>query len=268
MSNKPHTVPLFDSLTHPMHDGSWLKSGNSSNTFEHLIEEMNAAGVKDAICTGLGDATCGYSVERYADEVRSASEHLHPLAFLDFNKFESLSALTVFLDRVSQLGYTGVKIHPRLSGITFSHDWLPSAIAEANRRNLTVFLCTYLGSGSQLTLRDLAIALDSVESPRVVLLHGGGVKLLEASELVRNNPSVLLDLSFTLCKYPGSSIDADIQFLFSHFDRRICIGSDSPEFSLQQFRTRFEHFAEGLPIDKVQNIGHRNLSRFLSFEAP
>src|SRR5205085_2428141 len=88
-------------------------------------------------------------------------------------------------------------------------------------------------------LYSLVSILKQVPEARVVLLHGGDVRLLQYSELVRFNPSLLLDLSQTLMKYPGSSIDMDLRFLFQSFDRRICIGSDFPEYSLRDVKGRF-----------------------------
>ena len=53
-------------------------------------------------------------------------------------------------------------------------------------------------------------------------------------------PNVLLDLSNTLLRYQGSSLDRDIAWLFRSFDRRICIGSDYPDYEPGQLRARFE----------------------------
>jgi predicted TIM-barrel fold metal-dependent hydrolase len=99
---------------------------------------------------------------------------------------------------------------------------------------------------------------------RVVLVHGGDVRLLEYAELVRHNSNLLLDLSLTMMKYAGSSIDADIGFLFRRFDRRICVGTDFPEYSHSALRGRFDHFSSGVAQDKLENIGFRNLQGFLA----
>jgi hypothetical protein len=49
----------------------------------------------------------------------------------------------------------------------------------------------------------------------------------------------LLDLSMTMMRYKGSSIELDIKFLFENLDERICIGSDFPEYSIQKTKERF-----------------------------
>jgi hypothetical protein len=70
---------------------------------------------------------------------------------------------------------------------------------------------------------------------------------------------VLLDLSFTLCRYEGSSVDLDIRYLFQNFDQRICVGSDNPQFTLAQFRKRFDELSADLDPEKRMNAAHRNL---------
>jgi len=67
----------------------------------------------------------------------------------------------------------------------------------------------------------------------------------------------------TIMKYAGSSLDADLSFLFREFDRRICIGSDHPEYSHQDLRTRFEGFASAIARDKAENIAFRNIMAFI-----
>jgi predicted TIM-barrel fold metal-dependent hydrolase len=96
---------------------------------------------------------------------------------------------------------------------------------------------------------------------KVVLLHGGGVDLLRYAELVRANDNYLLDLSLTLCKYAGSSVDLDIGFLFRRFDRRICVGADFPDFDYLTFRERVEHFASSVDQDKASHATYQNLER-------
>src|SRR6185503_12404899 len=98
---------------------------------------------------------------------------------------------------------------------------------------------------------------------KVVLVHGGDVQALRYAELVHYNPNLLLDLSYTLLKYRGSSLDADMHYLFRALDRRTCIGVDHPEFTHRALRERFDELASGLPEEKANNIAHRNLESFL-----
>ncbi|KFB70967.1 MAG: hypothetical protein AW09_003931 [Candidatus Accumulibacter phosphatis] len=69
-----------------------------------------------------------------------------------------------------------------------------------------------------------------------------------------------------LCENEGNSVDLDLAFLFRHFDRRICIGTDWPEYSPRQVRERFEEFTGDLPDDQRHNIAYRNLYHFLGLD--
>jgi len=82
-------------------------------------------------------------------------------------------------------------------------------------------------------------------------------------ELVRFNNNLLLDLSMTIMKYEGSSIDLDIQYLFKHFDKRICIGTDHPEYSPKELEKRFIYFSKDISDEKKRNIAFLNISKFL-----
>ncbi len=97
-------------------------------------------------------------------------------------------------------------------------------------------------------------------------MHGGVTELLQWSDVVRHNPNLLLDLSFTLCKYAGSSLDADLRFVAARFDQRICIGSDFPDFAPSTARDRFEWLTGDVASEKAARIGHQNLADFLGVE--
>lgn len=176
--------------------------------------------------------------------------------------------LAAELERIAGLGYRAVKIHPRLSRFEPTMEILGAIFQAACARGLVVFYCTYLHSRVDvypMTDPFYALVGGLRRSPgaRVILVHGGDVQVLRYAELVRFNPDLLLDLSFTLLKYRGSSLDADLSFLFRQFDRRICIGVDHPEFTHRALRERFDELAAGLPEDKARNIAYRNLETFL-----
>ncbi len=48
-----------------------------------------------------------------------------------------------------------------------------------------------------------------------------------------------LDLSFTLLRYAGSSLDADIRFFVENLDQRLVVGSDYPDYFPAEAFSRF-----------------------------
>ena len=95
---------------------------------------------------------------------------------------------------------------------------------------------------------------------RIVLLHGGGSTLLDLFEMGRMHPNLVVDVSFTIMRYAGSSLDADIRFMAQHLDQRMSVGSDFPEYTPAQALARFDAITEGLPEEKRENVRWRNLA--------
>jgi predicted TIM-barrel fold metal-dependent hydrolase len=260
-------IPLFDSLTHPTLDGSWLNASVRRNTLRELEAQMAATRVRWALAVGM-KGVGGYRIEAYADYIRTSSRKIFPVAYFDFESTDTAARIRKKLDAIARHGYVGIKLHPRISRIDLGNSKLPVVFAEAGERRLVVLLCTYL-YGTSCGARpgsywDIARLLERVPPAcKVVLVHGGDVHLLAMREITRGRPNVLLDLSFTLCRYEGSSVDLDIRHLFRSYDRRICVGSDSPQFSLRDLRRRFDELSTGIAREKLLNIGHKNLLTFL-----
>ncbi len=260
-------VPIFDSMTHPTPTGEWLAARwGAGNTFARLVEEMDGAGVTRALAVGM-KGVGGYEASAYVRQVREWGPRLTPVAFCDFACVSAPRGVRAYLRRLQALGYAAIKIHPRLSEIVLLDARVECAVQGAAELGMGVLLCTYAYEPSPRCLgnrlEDVQALLTRIQGAPLVLVHGGGVRLLEMAEVVRSFPHTLLDLSLTLCKYAGSSLDLDIRFLFERFDRRICVGSDSPEFGLRTLRERFDGFSAGLPPEKVRNVASGNLAAFL-----
>src|SRR6202035_2946647 len=92
----------------------------------------------------------------------------------------------------------------------------------------------------------------------------GGSQVLAVSEVVAAHPNLVLDLSFTLHRYAGSSVDDDLRFLLRTFDRRMIVASDFPESEPLATRDRVHQLCEGLDPAKPANVLSANLERLLA----
>lgn len=264
-------IPIFDSLTHPTPNGNWLgEKYDGLNTVETLLTRMQNSNIKWSLAVGMGESIGAYKEATYAQYIRSYSDNLYPIAFVEPLIWKSKSNADIknyFLYLIS-IGYVGIKLHPRIGNFSFCDEVVSRLVREAASVDMIVLLCTYCWEDSPQSGRNdpfsLMKMLSTLESAPIVLLHGGGVLLMQYMEIARSFQNVLLDLSFTLLKYQGSSIDLDLKFLFEKFDRRICIGSDGPELSQAMLRERFEDFSTGLSDEKKENIAHKNLMSFLT----
>jgi predicted TIM-barrel fold metal-dependent hydrolase len=255
-------IPIFDTLAHPTLSGRWLDSGKDAG-FDRLAASLDGAGYLGAAAVGI------WGVEDYADEafIRQCRGHPALVPVAGFNPAHTNSTSSE-MQRLRALGYKAIKIHPRFTGMELTGPKLGETLSAAGEHGLLVFLCTYQHCGierypSEDPFFSLVRALKAAPRARVVLLHGGDVQLLRYAELVRFNANLILDLSLTIMKYAGSSLDADLAFLFREFDQRICIGSDHPEYSHQDLRMRFEGFASAIARDKAENIAFRNIMAFI-----
>jgi len=125
-------------------------------------------------------------------------------------------------------------------------------------------VCTlFQGAGAPVSFDALGAMLDRAGDAKVILVHACGARLLEVRELVAPFPNVLLDLSYTMFRYEGSSLDLDMRWLLANFDRRTCVGTDYPYRDLKALRARFRSLSSGLPAEKVKNVSYYNLQAFV-----
>ena len=261
-----NSIPIFDSLTHPTLDGNWLVTKGLSVAFVYDIHNQrdtnNICGSFAVGMNGIGN----YDEDAYLNFIEcNAKGKLFPVAF--FSKDDNKNNIISRLEEIKTKGFVGIKLHPRIGGFTLDDPILPNVIDKANELGLVVMLCTYFYSNEVSMsvnnldrLCDMLLKID--KKSKVILLHGGVVRLLSTMEIVRAFPNTLLDLSLTLCKYAGSSLDMDIQFMFQSFDRRVCIGSDHPEIKLSTVRERFNYFASKTTKEKAENIAYKNILNF------
>jgi predicted TIM-barrel fold metal-dependent hydrolase len=258
-------IPIIDSLAHPTLSGHWL-GRDVDATFATLVKKMDGAGFVGACAIGMADIE-GYSHDAFMGQCQQ-HDCLIPIAGINPNTSIQLNDE---LDLITDIGFRGIKIHPRLSDMTQRLEELQEIFKEAARRNLVIFYCTYMHCDVAKypeidPFYSLIKLLRNSPSTKVILVHGGDVSLMKYAELVRFNDQLLLDLSLTFMKYTGSSIDLDIKFLFREFDRRICIGTDHPEYSHDDVRNRFDKLAKDIDKNKGENIGHLNIQRFIGLQ--
>jgi predicted TIM-barrel fold metal-dependent hydrolase len=255
-------TPLFDANAHPV-----LATPGKMESFSDFVKKLAEADFVGACAVGLPHKE-GFDHREFLDACR-AHKNLFPVAAwtnVAPNEIEGqLAAL-------SAMGYRAVKIHPRFSGLSVRDPRFAQTLRMAAAADLVVFHCSYQFAADNALhpvdpLPWLLEAAAGAPALRMVLLHGGTVEILRYAESIRMHPNVLLDLSHTLQRYEGSSLDQDIAFLFRSFDRRMCVGTDYPDYEPAQVRLRFEALANGLPADKRENIGWKNIVAFLGIEA-
>lgn len=255
------SLPIFDSNAHPTLSGEWF-SGSPGINAQSLLKQMESFDVRMCCAVGMFGVG-GYENDAFI-KMCNQSEKLVPIAGVNP---DVISNPEKEIEDIQLMGFRGVKIHPRLCNIALDSLPLKRVLDVCSARRFPVFLCTYYwekGGNSCVNNYDALIRLISkYDDLPLVLLHGGVHDILKLSEVARYYSNVILDLSFTILKYEGSSLDLDIEYLFHQFDRRICIGSDQPEYDYSDLRRRFEYFSRNISEDKARNIAYKNIADFL-----
>lgn len=138
-------------------------------------------------------------------------------------------------DRIEQaveLGIVGLKYHPYMLNLA-PHDY-PRAIAVAQhaaaRGMWTAVDCSY-GTLQVFAINGVhlvAALLQALRTP-VIALHGGGRLVLEVMALAMEAPHLLIDTSFSLPFWFGSSVEQDFAFAMKKLGaHRWLFGSDHP----------------------------------------
>ena len=140
------------------------------------------------------------------------------------------------LNEIKNLGYFGIKIHPRLAKIEPDDDKIFDIISQANKLNLIVIYCGFLGASEKF--------VENIGDEKIIFLHTGGKDIKNTFEMLKDKKNILLDVSYTFTKYPET--EDIIKNIFENYSDRICIGSDHPEVTMQELRDRFEHFSSNL----------------------
>lgn len=238
-----NVTKIFDSLTHPTIDGKWLNPKfNEFSSLEYLLKSMEKNNIYKGFAVGMKNVG-GYTHQAYIEFLKPYP-NLIPIAYC-----EEVEELGI----IKSLGYLGIKIHPRLSNIQPDDDIVFDIIKEANKLGLVVLYCGFLGATNKF--------VEKIEQEKLIFLHTGGKDIKETFNLLKGKKNVLLDLSYTICKYP--ELDSFIIELFTKFYDKICVGSDHPEVSHKSLRERFEFFSNNLEEEAKNRIAYENIEEFM-----
>lgn len=257
-------IKIFDSLTHIKEDGSWYDTDINSS-MDRLLEQFDSSNLSKSLLVGMP----GDNHEFLIDIAKKYNNRFIPISAIEFDNDASKEKLEKKILRLKTAGFKGIKIHPRLLKTNLNDDRISESISLANKHDIVSLVCTVHRHPSLPLKRPLSDAIHELclrnSESKIILLHGGYYDLLATSEHIRNFENVLLDLSATIMRFKDTHIMQDIVYLFKSFDKRMCIGSDFPEFTIADVVNVVEnHILKQHDIDeeKVKNIFFNNLNFF------
>jgi predicted TIM-barrel fold metal-dependent hydrolase len=257
-------MKIFDSLSHIKQDSSWYGTKHDSS-IERLLKEFDK-GLDKTLLVGMPDDNLDYLIT-IANKYKDKFVPIAPIIFDEDPSTEKLEKQIVYFKNV---GFKGIKIHPRFLNTNLTNENIKEAINIAAKYNLVSLLCTVHRAPSKPLKRPLHDIIheicDETNNSKIILLHGGYYDLLATSEVIRSFDNTLLDLSATLIRFQDTHILNDIIYLFKTFDRRVCIGSDFPEFIIEDVLSVIKNKVlknHSIDKQKLENIYFNNLSKFI-----
>jgi len=229
---------------------------------------MDRARVDKAVVVALA----GYTENEFVARVcTDHPDRLIPGASINPAAFSTPRQASAEAKKVMSDGrFSVLKLHPRLNHFD-PMDGRCLAIMEEmanNRAPLPVWLDTYLRfPGAALrrppvdTIHDL---VDRFPSLTFLLLHACGTEVLQLAEAIGQYSNAILDISYTIHRYKGSSIDLDLGYLVRSFDRKVTFGSDFPEVSIREALADFDRVSLNLAEDSRERVLGENLRQILN----
>jgi predicted TIM-barrel fold metal-dependent hydrolase len=227
-------------------DLTTLPGAKVGEACRHYGPELAREGIERAVMVVLSDAalegleeeagSVGSSVSRTdaasaseASVVSGFSRTRFPIALaIDFRGPDAEGRL----ERAHAAGVAALKFHPYLQQIVPADYARAAALSRAAER-LGMFVMVCCSYGTRALERHDGVRLAArlagdVRCP-IVMSHGGGRQVLDAMLVAADAPQVLLETSFSLPYYVGSSIDTDFAFAIRKLGAsRWMFGSDAP----------------------------------------
>jgi predicted TIM-barrel fold metal-dependent hydrolase len=257
-------MKIFDSLSHIKSDASWYGTEHDSS-IEKLLKEFDK-GLSKTLLVGMPDDEIEYLIT-IANQHKDKFIPIAPVIFDDDTSHEKLEKQIL---HYKNTGFKGIKIHPRFLNTNLTDENIKTTINIAGKYDLVSLLCTVHRAPSKPLKRPLHDVIheicDETHDSKIILLHGGYYDLLATSEVIRSFENTLLDLSATLIRFQDTHILNDIVYLFKTFDRRICIGSDFPEFTIEDVLNIIKNKILNnnlIDKEKLENIYFNNLNKFM-----
>lgn len=224
---------LIDAHTH-IHEKGIGGPFSLPCTADALVAAMDKSGVDVSVVVPLPGIAPNIYVH---DQCNRFPDRLVPLCCPDFSSpKDTVARLCSFVDKHK---VHGLKIHPRVQGVTVADPVVQETLHCAAERELPVVFDAFpfgptFGDAEQHPAAYCRIAQE-LPQLQVVLAHAGGYRALEAFLAAKACANILVDVSFTPTYFCGTSIESDLRFICERLPTgQVLYGSDFPEVGLSE----------------------------------
>lgn len=239
--------------------------GDASQAVLQLDKELAESGIERGVVLHL-------QVQRWpVEEVGNAlSQSKRLVGMINVHPFDE-DAGSQLRRGIEELGFVGLKLHPRLQSYNIDDPRTHELIRLAGEMNVPTVIDAFPdGDWLMQGFDPLAFARLAKSCPesRMVFAHFGGHQCIDMMMLAKRLPNVWLDLSFSLLYFRGSSVVKDLLYCCESLKfNRVMYGSDYPDRSiaesldgsLEQFETH------GIDEQNLELLLYRNAEELFSW---
>jgi len=261
---------IIDANVHITPDGKWFTTPHDAS-LDRLRSCIDEAGITAAIAVPL-PGTIGNAEQEQL--IAGDAKIIHACTFNPAQHLTVSEAVRAFQDEFGDGRKRFVKFHNRF-GKYHPNDERFMAVMKANDKldvPMVIGVCGLLHDRNTPEAVDPATYFfnlaQSLHHTTLLIMHGGGTRILQMAEFCRDLHHVYFDLSMTLSKYKGTSVAGDIRWLCHHYDRRMIWASDFPEVSILQALNDFDEVVGAIAPEKRANILGGNIAKLLDIARP
>jgi len=232
----------------------------------HASKIKNAEGI-NVLMFNQELFTAGADITPFKIGLKACFNHFLLTALVDFRKKNIIEYVATAFDQ----GVNAVMFNSYLQRIAESDfDAVLKVCQYAERRNKIVCIDGSYGTSKMYTYNNMKLAClvaDHVTKVPIVIIHSGGYNVIEAMWLALDKKNVMLETSFSLDYYLGSSLELDYGFVYKRVgSERILFGSDNPYVPFRQACEQQLDFFQrhGFTLPDCDNIFYNNALRLIN----
>lgn len=169
------------------------------------------------------------------------------------------------VDLAAREGASGIKFHPYFLGLEDA-DFGKAVLAakRAAKHGLWVCVCCSYGTKNVYKISGIRLLLALLEAnidTRIIALHSGGRHVLDVMLAAFDAPNVMLELSFSIPFWIGSSVEQDFLFAIRKLGAdRFLYASDHPHMDMQENAETVRAWlaGNGFKDDQIAKIFYEN----------
>jgi predicted TIM-barrel fold metal-dependent hydrolase len=202
-------------------------SGVAAIAAATLDNDLAACNVERAVVLHL--LAQPWSVDEFAEAI-SRTKRLS--GFINVDPLQEDACIRL-RDGIENLGFIGLKLHPRLQQFDLDHPSVCRLVGFAGEIGVPVLIDAFPdGDWLMMGFDPLAFARLARACPRtrIIIGHFGGHHCIDFMMLAKRLPNVWFDLSYSLLYYAGSPVVSNLLYCCRSMKyRRIMYGSDYPD---------------------------------------